>query len=139
MGGTPGQGGGIGGAVMTMLHKKHFNPDGTPKAGANVVKWPPGQGPEASLPKPAEASLVKPSQAAQNKVGTAKTRKDALKNAPDKKIIKRGKDYRSRITSRVQTSGVTKRPQASRANLGSRVAALLKPKTDEKKTEDKLG
>ena len=73
------------------------------------------------------------------KVGVAKTRKEPLKNIPDKKIIKRGKDYRSRITSRIQTSGVTKRPKASRANLGSRVAALLKPKTDKKKTEDKLG
>jgi len=72
-------------------------------------------------------------------VGVAKTRKEVLKNTPDKKIIHRGKDYRSRITSRVQTSGVTKRPQASRANLGSRVAALLKPKKDKKKTEDKLG
>ena len=71
--------------------------------------------------------------------GKAKVRKEALKNTPDNKIIKRGKDYRSRITSRVQTSGVTKRPTASRANLGSRVAALLKPKTDKKKTEDKLG
>jgi len=71
--------------------------------------------------------------------GKAKVRKEALKNTPDNKIIKRGKDYRSRITSRVQTSGVTKRPQASRANLGSRVAALLKPKKDKKKTEDKLG
>jgi len=73
------------------------------------------------------------------KVGVAKTRKEPLKNIPDNKIIKRGKDYRSRITSRIQTSGVTKRPKASRANLGSRVAALLKPKTDKKKTEDKLG
>ena len=71
--------------------------------------------------------------------GIAKTRKEPLKNVPDKKIIHRGKDYRSRITSRVQTSGVTKRPQASRANLGSRVAALLKPKADKKKKEDKLG
>ena len=73
------------------------------------------------------------------KPGVAKTRKEPLKNIPDNKIIKRGKDYRSRITSRIQTSGVTKRPKASRANLGSRVAALLKPKTDKKKTEDKLG
>ena len=78
-------------------------------------------------------------KATKKKVGVAKTRKEPLKNVPDKKIIHRGKDYRSRITSRVQTSGVTKRPQASRANLGSRVAALLKPKTDKKKTEDKLG
>jgi len=72
-------------------------------------------------------------------MGIAKTRKETLKNVPDQKIIKRGKDYRSRITSRVQTSGVTKRRDASRPNLGSRVAALLKPKTDKKKTEDKLG
>jgi hypothetical protein len=78
-------------------------------------------------------------QAAKKKVGVAKTRKEPLKNIPDKKIIKRGKDYRSRITSRVQTSGVTKRPQASRANLGSRVAALLKPEKGKKKDEDKLG
>ena len=70
------------------------------------------------------------------KAGIAKVRKEPLKNVPDKKIIHRGKDYRSRITSRVQTSGVTKRPQASRANLGSRVAALLKPKADKKKKED---
>jgi len=75
-------------------------------------------------------------QAAKKKVGVAKTRKEPLKNIPDKKIIHRGKDYRT--ASRVQTSGITKRPQASRANLGSRVAALLKPKT-EKKKEDKLG
>ena len=73
------------------------------------------------------------------KVGVAKTRKEPLKNIPDKKIIKRGKDYRSRITSRVQTSGVTKRRDVARPNLGSRVAALLKPKTDKKKKEDKLG
>ena len=79
------------------------------------------------------------SQKPEPKVGVAKTRKEVLKNVPDQKIIKRGKDYRSRITSRIQTSGVTKRPKASRANLGSRVAALLKPKTDKKKTEDKLG
>ena len=71
--------------------------------------------------------------------GIAKTRKEPLKNVPDKKIIHRGKDYRSRITSRVQTSGVTKRPQAARPNLGSRVAALLKPEKDKKKDEDKLG
>ncbi len=77
-------------------------------------------------------------QALKKTSGEAKVRKEELKNTPDKKIIKRGKDYRSRITSRVQTSGVTKRPQASRANLGSRVAALLKPKKDKKK-EDKLG
>ena len=70
-------------------------------------------------------------------MGVAKTRKEPLKNVPDKKIIHRGKDYRT--ASRVQTSGVTKRPQASRANLGSRVAALLKPKKDKKKDEDKLG
>ena len=95
--------------------------------------------PKDSLPKPEEASLVKPPQKTQNKVGVAKTRKEPLKNVPDQKIIKRGKDYRSRITSRVQTSGVTKRPQASRANSGSRVAALLKPKADKKKEEDKLG
>ena len=77
-------------------------------------------------------------QAAKKKVGVAKTRKEVLKNVPDKKIIHRGKDYRSRITSRVQTSGVTKRRDVARPNLGSRVAALLKPKT-EKKDEDKLG
>ncbi len=71
--------------------------------------------------------------------GKAKVRKEPLKNVPDKKIIKRGKDYRSRITSRVQTSGITKRPKASRANLGSRIAALLKPKSGGKKTDDKLG
>ena len=71
--------------------------------------------------------------------GIAKTRKEPLKNVPDKKIIHRGKDYRSRITSRVQTSGITKRPKASRANLGSRIAALLKPKSGGKKTDDKLG
>ena len=76
-------------------------------------------------------------QAAKKKVGVAKTRKEPLKNIPDKKIIHRGKDYRT--ASRIQTSGITKRPKASRANLGSRVAALLKPKTDKKKTEDKLG
>jgi len=75
-------------------------------------------------------------QAAKKKVGVAKTRKEPLKNIPDKKIIHRGKDYRT--ASRIQTSGITKRPKASRANLGSRVAALLKPKT-EKKDEDKLG
>ena len=112
--------------MMTYLRKEHFNPDGTPKAGAKVKGSP-----EASLPKPFPVT--------QKKVGVAKTRKEPLKNIPDKKIIKRGKDYRSRITSRIQTSGVTKRPKASRANLGSRVAALLKPKTDKKKTEDKLG
>ena len=78
-------------------------------------------------------------QAAKKKVGVAKVRKEPLKNVPDKKIIKRGKDYRSRITSRVQTSGITKRPKASRANLGSRIAALLKPKSGGKKTDDKLG
>ena len=78
-------------------------------------------------------------QAAKKKVGVAKPRKEPLKNVPDKKIIHRGKDYRSRITSRVQTSGVTKRPQAARPNLGSRVAALLKPEKDKKKDEDKLG
>ena len=78
-------------------------------------------------------------KATKKKVGVAKTRKEPLKNVPDKKIIHRGKDYRSRITSRVQTSGVTKRPQASRANLGSRVAALLKPEKGKKKDEDKLG
>ena len=79
------------------------------------------------------------SQKPEPKVGIAKTRKEPLKNVPDKKIIHRGKDYRSRITSRVQTSGVTKRPQAARPNLGSRVAALLKPEKDKKKDEDKLG
>jgi len=120
-------------AMTTYLRKKHFNPDGTPKAGAKVKGSP-----EASLPKSAEASLVKPSQTPQNKVGVAKTRKEVLKNTPDNKIIKRGKDYRSRITSRVQTSGVTKRRDVSRPNLGSRVAALLKPKKFKKK-EDKLG
>ena len=78
-------------------------------------------------------------QAAKKKVGVAKVRKEPLKNVPDKKIIHRGKDYRSRITSRVQTSGITKRPKASRANLGSRIAALLKPKSGGKKTDDKLG
>ena len=78
-------------------------------------------------------------QAAKKKVGVAKVRKEPLKNIPDKKIIHRGKDYRSRITSRVQTSGITKRPKASRANLGSRIAALLKPKSGGKKTDDKLG
>ena len=98
-----------------------------------------GQEPKDSLPKPEEASLIKPPQTTQKKVGVAKTRKEPLKNVPDKKIIKRGKDYRSRITSRVQTSGVTKRPQASRANLGSRVAALLKPEKGKKIDEDKLG
>jgi len=76
-------------------------------------------------------------QAAKKKSGEAKVRKEPLKNIPDKKIMHRGKDYRT--ASRIQTSGVTKRPKASRANLGSRVAALLKPKTDKKKTEDKLG
>ncbi len=79
------------------------------------------------------------SQKPEPKVGIAKVRKEPLKNVPDKKIIHRGKDYRSRITSRVQTSGVTKRPQAARPNLGSRVAALLKPEKDKKKDEDKLG
>ena len=73
------------------------------------------------------------------KVGVAKTRKEPLKNVPDKKIIHRGKDYRSRITSRVQTSGVTKRHKAARPDLGSRVAAILKPEKDKKKDEDKLG
>ena len=121
-------------AMMTYLRKEHFNPDGTPKAGAKVKGSP-----EASLPKPEEASLVKPSQATQNKVGVAKPRKEVLKNVPDQKIIKRGKDNRSRITSRVQTSGVTKRRDVARPNLGSRVAALLKPKADKKKKEDKLG
>ena len=77
-------------------------------------------------------------QAAKKKVGVAKTRKEPLKNVPDKKIIHRGKDYRSRITSRVQTSGVTKRRDVARPNLGSRVAALLKPKK-KKQDEDKLG
>jgi hypothetical protein len=95
--------------------------------------------PKDSLPKPEEASLIKPPQKTQNKVGVAKTRKEVLKNVPDQKIIKRGKDYRSRITSRVQTSGVTKRRDVARPNLGSRVAALLKPKADKKKKEDKLG
>tara|TARA_Y100001949_G_scaffold168274_1_gene166806 strand:+ start:529 stop:906 length:378 start_codon:yes stop_codon:yes gene_type:complete len=76
-------------------------------------------------------------QAAKKKSGEAKVRKEPLKNIPDKKIMHRGKDYRT--ASRIQTSGITKRPKASRANLGSRVAALLKPKTDKKKTEDKLG
>ena len=79
------------------------------------------------------------SQKSEPKVGIAKTRKEPLKNVPDKKIIKRGKDYRSRITSRVQTSGVTKRRDAPRPNLGSRVAALLKPEKGEKKDADKLG
>ena len=79
------------------------------------------------------------SQKPEPKVGIAKVRKEPLKNVPDKKIIHRGKDYRSRITSRVQTSGVTKRPQAARPNLGSRVAALLKPEKYKKKDEDKLG
>ena len=78
-------------------------------------------------------------QAAKKKVGVAKTRKEPLKNVPDKKIIHRGKDYRSRITSRVQTSGVAKRRDVARPNLGSRVAALLKPKADRKKKEDVLG
>ena len=78
-------------------------------------------------------------KAAKKKVGVAKTRKEPLKNVPDKKIIHRGKDYRSRITSRVQTSGVTKRRDVARPNLGSRVAALLKPKADKKKKEDVLG
>ena len=136
MGGTPGQGGGIGGAFISAMRQKHFNPDGTPKAGVNVTKagrkfWGKGQRPEDSLPKPP--------QAPQKKVGVAKTRKEPLKNIPDKKIIHRGKDYRSRITSRVQTSGVTKRHKASRPDLGSRVAALLKPEKDKKKDEDKLG
>jgi hypothetical protein len=76
-------------------------------------------------------------QAAKKKVGVAKTRKEPLKNIPDKKIIHRGKDYRT--ASRVQTSGVTKRHKASRPDLGSRVAALLKPEKDKKKDEDKLG
>ena len=71
--------------------------------------------------------------------GKAKVRKEPLKNIPDKKIIHRGKDYRSRITSRVQTSGVTKRRDVARPDLGSRVAALLKPEKDKKKDEDKLG
>ena len=123
MGGLQRPGGGLG----KFLISKTFNPDGTPKAGANVTKW----GPKDSLPKPFPVT--------QKKVGVAKTRKEVLKNTPDKKIIHRGKDYRSRITSRVQTYGVTNRPTASRANLGSRVAALLKPKKDKKKTEDKLG
>ena len=95
--------------------------------------------PKDSLPKPEEASLVKPPQTTQKKVGIAKTRKEPLKNVPDKKIIHRGKDYRSRVTSRVQTSGVTKRRDVARPNLGSRVAALLKPKGGRKKEEDKLG
>ena len=94
--------------------------------------------PKDSLPKPEEASLVKPPQTTQKKVGVAKTRKEPLKNVPDKKIIHRGKDYRSRVTSRVQTSGVTKRRDVARPNLGSRVAALLKPKK-KKQDEDKLG
>ena len=76
-------------------------------------------------------------QAAKKKSGEAKVRKEPLKNIPDKKIMHRGKDYRT--ASRIQTSGVTKRPKASRANLGSRVAALLKPKADKKKKEDVLG
>ena len=76
-------------------------------------------------------------QAAKKKVGVAKTRKEPLKNIPDKKIIHRGKDYRT--ASRVQTSGVTKRHKASRPDLGSRVAALLKPEKDKKKDEAKLG
>ena len=75
-------------------------------------------------------------QAAKKKVGVAKTRKEPLKNIPDKKIIHRGKDYRT--ASRVQTSGVTKRRDVARPNLGSRVAALLKPKK-KKQDEDKLG
>jgi len=102
---------------------------------------PPGQG-EGAINTYLRKQYLEPYEAkrkATAKVGEAKVRKEELKNTPDKKIIKRGKDYRSRITSRVQTSGVTKRPQASRANLGSRVAALLKPKKDKKKTEDKLG
>ena len=97
-------------------------------------------------PKTGDAQLFQQYKDAQSakkvetkKVGIAKVRKEPLKNIPDKKIIHRGKDYRSRITSRVQTSGVTKRPQASRPNLGSRVAALLKPEKDKKKDEDKLG
>ena len=94
--------------------------------------------PKDSLPKPEEASLVKPPQTTQKKIGVAKTRKEPLKNVPDKKIIHRGKDYRSRVTSRVQTSGVTKRRDVARPNLGSRVAALLKPKK-KKQDEDKLG
>ena len=73
------------------------------------------------------------------KPGEAKVRKETLKNTPDKKIIKRGKDYRSRITSRIQTSGVTKRRNVSRPELGSRVAALLKPKKSSTKKGDKLG
>ena len=76
------------------------------------------------------------SQKPEPKVGVAKTRKEPLKNIPDKKIIHRGKDYRT--ASRVQTSGVTKRHKASRPDLGSRVAALLKPKK-KKQDEDKLG
>ena len=76
-------------------------------------------------------------KATKKKVGVAKTRKEPLKNVPDKKIIHRGKDYRT--ASRVQTSGVTKRHKASRPDLGSRVAALLKPEKDKKKEEDKLG
>ena len=56
------------------------------------------------------------SQKPEPKVGIAKVRKEPLKNVPDKKIIHRRKDYRSRITSWVQTSGITKRPKASRAN-----------------------
>jgi hypothetical protein len=75
-------------------------------------------------------------QALKKKSGKAKVRKEELKNTPDKKIIHRGKDYRT--ASRVQTSGVTKRHDVARPNLGSRVAALLKPKKFKKK-EDKLG
>jgi hypothetical protein len=116
----------MGGSIKDYMRKEYMT--GNPPKGS----------PKDSLPKPEEASLVKPPQTTQNKVGVAKTRKEVLKNVPDQKIIKRGKDYRSRITSRVQTSGVTKRRDVARPNLGSRVAALLKPKK-KKQDEDKLG
>ena len=108
-------------------------------------RFPKGM-PKVVKPKTGDAQLFQQYKDAQpakksetKKVCIAKTIKEPLKNVPDKKIIHRGKDYRSRITSRVQTSGVTKRPQAARPNLGSRVAALLKPEKDKKKDEDKLG
>lgn len=85
------------------------------------------------------AERKKRETAGEGKAGVAKVRKEKLKNTPDKKIIKRGKDYRSRITSRIQTSGVTKRRNVSRPELGSRVAALLKPKKSSSKKGDKLG
>ena len=106
-------------------------------------RFPKGM-PKVVKPKTGDAQLFQQYKDAQpakksetKKVGIAKTRKEPLKNVPDKKIIHRGKDYRT--ASRIQTSGVTKRHKASRPDLGSRVAALLKPEKDKKKDEDKLG